>query len=67
MNATLHFAEKPSDDYTQGYRAGFVKGYEDGIQDGRFQGFKDAKRLALQAVKDDYSALQAVEFAVGEQ
>lgn len=60
-------SEQEQDDYTDGYRAGFVKGYEDGISDGRFQGYKDAKRLALQAVKDDLEARSAVELAVGEE
>lgn len=54
------------DDYTEGYRAGFVKGYEDGIADGRGQGWRDAKHLAYRAVRNDLEATERIEAMLGE-
>lgn len=59
--------DERDDEWITAYRQGFVKGYEDGIGDGRFQGFRDAKHLAFQAVKDDLDARELLSKYVGEE
>lgn len=55
------------DDFTEGYRLGYVKGYEAGMADGQMLGFRDAKHRAFKALDDDYIATKTLEAILGEQ
>lgn len=61
-------SDDPRDEqFSEGYRAGYVKGYGEGVSDGRFQGYAEAKFRAFAATRDDLEAREALRASLGEE